>query len=146
MLKELTAEGEASFEIHACMKPRPGVPGGEAVFEVETSVIVPIGFKSYTFPVRMAVHLKGIEGDIAVKVKPPPSNRLWWAFTKAPKIDWELKPVISSRQIQMGIIVRTLETYMLSAVSHPSYYRSKEAHLSDERYSRTAKYGRCSFL
>lgn len=45
-----------------------------------------------------------------MKIKPPPSNRLWVSFETMPKLEFDIVPIVSSRQITYGVIVRAIES------------------------------------
>lgn len=111
-LRELTVDGDLTVEADVSYKGN---------FRVEISAIARIElgsrFKAREVTLVLATTLKKLEGHILVRMKPPPSNRLWMTFETAPKMELSLEPIVSSRQITYGVILRAIESRLREVVS-----------------------------
>jgi hypothetical protein len=66
-------------------------------------------FKVRTVDLVLAGSLQRLQGRMLVRVKPPPSNRIWFCFESLPDMEIKIEPVVSSRQITYNWILRTIE-------------------------------------
>lgn len=64
--------------------------------------------KTMVIPVVMSIYVKRISGRILLRIKPPPSDRLWIGFYSPPYLDIDIEPVISSRVITWSLVKSAL--------------------------------------
>ncbi|KAI1153810.1 hypothetical protein F4825DRAFT_235838 [Nemania diffusa] len=111
-LKDLSVEGECVME--ADLKYT-----GNFRLEVAATARIDLGprFKAREVNLVLAVVLKKLEGHIFLKVKPPPSNRIWFCFQSMPKMEMSIEPIVSSRQITYTVILRQIENRIKEVVA-----------------------------
>lgn len=111
-LKDLTVEGECGIE--ADMKYT-----GNFRLEVAATARIDLGarFKAREVDLVLAVVIRKMEGHMLFKIKPPPSNRLWYSFQQAPKLEMTIEPIVSSRQITYAVILRQIESRIKEVIA-----------------------------
>ncbi len=111
-LKELTVDGDCVIEADFRYT-------GNFRLEIAATARIELGtrFKAREVNLLLAVVLKKVEGHIFVRVKPPPSNRIWLTFSQPPKIDMSIEPIVSSRQITYTVILRQIENRIKEVIA-----------------------------
>lgn len=111
-LKDLTVDGELVVEADIRYS-------GNFRLEVATTARIELGsrFKAREVNLLLAVVVKRIEGHVMIRIKPPPSNRIWFTFSAMPKIDMTIEPIISARQITYTLILRQIENRIKEVVA-----------------------------
>lgn len=104
VLKEISPNGDLllSFNVH--------YSGGISI-QLATKVNINLGsrFKTREVDVLLSITLEHISGPMLLKMKPPPSARLWYTYEREPAMSLKIEPVISSRQLSYPIITSTIE-------------------------------------
>ncbi|KAE8351482.1 hypothetical protein BDV28DRAFT_136962 [Aspergillus coremiiformis] len=111
-LKDLTVDG------NCCVETDVQYTGNFRV-EISATVRIDLGprFKAREVDIVLAVVLKKLEGHLLIRFKPPPSNRAWISFETMPSMDMDIEPIVSSKQITYGIILRTIESRIREVVA-----------------------------
>ncbi|EME86924.1 uncharacterized protein MYCFIDRAFT_77284 [Pseudocercospora fijiensis CIRAD86] len=74
-------------------------------------------FKARTVDLVLKTSLHRISGTMLLKIKPPPSNRLWVCFDNVPEMEVRVEPVVSERKITYGFVLRAIEERVRTAIS-----------------------------
>ncbi|EPS26677.1 hypothetical protein PDE_01615 [Penicillium oxalicum 114-2] len=111
-LKDLTVDGNCCVEADVQYS-------GNFRLEISATVRIDLGqrFKAREVDIVLAVVLKKMEGHLLLRFKPPPSNRLWMAFESMPKIEMDIQPIVSSKQITFSPILRAIESRIREVVA-----------------------------
>nr|ATA58158.1 putative integral membrane protein [Lasiodiplodia theobromae] len=111
-LRELTLDGDLTAEADVRYN-------GNFRLEIAAVARIDLGsrFKARYVNMVLAGILKKLEGHVLVRVKPPPSNRLWITFEHPPKMEMAIEPIVSSRQITYGMILRAIENRIREVVT-----------------------------
>lgn len=92
---------------------------GNLSCNISTKVNLNFGGARFTqtqVDVVLKVTLQKLEGPIIFKIKPPPSERLWYSFEIEPLMSIKIEPIISSRQMTYNIITSAIEKKFKDAI------------------------------
>ncbi|KAF1841826.1 uncharacterized protein K460DRAFT_409266 [Cucurbitaria berberidis CBS 394.84] len=111
-LKELTVDGDLVVEADVSYK-------GNIRIEISATARIDLGarFKAREVTLVLATVLKKLDGHFLIRIKPPPSNRLWITFESPPRMELALEPIVSSRQITYGVVLRAIESRIREVVN-----------------------------
>ncbi|OJJ34232.1 hypothetical protein ASPWEDRAFT_42171 [Aspergillus wentii DTO 134E9] len=111
-LKDLTVDG------NSCVETDIQYTGNFRV-EITATVRIDLGqrFKAREVDIVLAVVLKKLEGHLLMRFKPPPSNRAWISFETMPHMVMDIQPIVSSKQITYGVILRAIESRIREVVA-----------------------------
>lgn len=73
--------------------------------------------KAKEVPINLWVGLKKLSGHCLLRFKPPPSNRIWYAFTAVPQMDMTIRPVLGEKHVNINIAIRAIETKIREALA-----------------------------
>ena len=111
-LRDLTVEGECGVEADVRYT-------GNFRLEVAATARIDLGtrFKAREVNLVLAVVIRKVEGHLMFKIKPPPSNRIWFSFQQMPKMEMTIEPIVSSRQITYTVILRQIENRIKEVIA-----------------------------
>ncbi|KAM1184137.1 hypothetical protein ACFX15_013144 [Malus domestica] len=67
-------------------------------------------------PLSLAIRITSLRGTLRLQIKPPPSDRLWFAFTSMPDIDFNLDSSVGDHKITNGHIALFLISRLKTAI------------------------------
>ncbi|CEI94157.1 hypothetical protein RMCBS344292_08378 [Rhizopus microsporus] len=104
-LVHLSPQGEYTSEMNVLYD------GG---FRVELETVLKWTYSDRLPPIRidlvLAITLKSIQGKMMVKIKEPPTNRVWYGFYQNPKIDWIIEPVVWEKRIGYSVVSKAIKS------------------------------------
>lgn len=111
-LRDLTVNGDCTVEADV------EYSGGFRA-ELAATVRIDLGKRlgAREVDIVLAATCKKLSGRLMARLKPPPSNRLWISFEKVPKVELKLEPIVSSRQITYGFILRAIESRIMEVLA-----------------------------
>lgn len=116
-LKDLTVDGD-------CVAEADFMYSGNFRIEIATTARIDLGsrIKAREVNLVLAVVVKKLEGHALLRLKPPPSNRLWITFETMPTLKMTIEPIVSSRQITYSFILSQIEKRIIEVFAETLVY------------------------
>lgn len=116
-LKDFTVDGDCCIEFDLSYS-------GNCWLEVAATARIELGarFKPREVDMLLSVALKKLNGHCLLRIKPPPSNRIWFTFEAIPQMEMRIEPIVSSRQITYGVVLRAIESRIREVVAETIVY------------------------
>ncbi|AGO10560.1 AaceriABR107Wp [[Ashbya] aceris (nom. inval.)] len=110
-LLEFAPEGKTKIRFNLVYR-------GNLSLIISTKVNINLGsrFKSREVAIELAMTVRELEGPMILLVKPPPSNRVWYAFESEPLLNLDIEPVVSTRQLSSNMIINVLKSKFKEAL------------------------------
>lgn len=110
-LRELSPDGQMKIALNL------HYTGNIAVI-ITTKVGISLGshFKQREVSVQLSITLKELDGPLIILVKPPPSNRVWYAFEKEPRMELDIEPMVSSSKISYNMVTNMIKSKFAEAI------------------------------
>jgi hypothetical protein len=111
-LRDLTVNGDCTAEADVKYE-------GNFRIEIAATARIELGsrIKPREVDLVLAATCRKLEGHALLRLKPPPSNRIWFTFDKMPRLDLALEPIVSSRQITYNPILRAIESRIREVIA-----------------------------
>ncbi|KAI9288830.1 putative integral membrane protein conserved region-domain-containing protein, partial [Umbelopsis sp. AD052] len=83
-------------------------------FRLEIATDITWSYSSMMKPIKvhvvLSVILKKLTGKALVKIKAPPTNRIWIGFYEAPHMEWKIEPIVSDKPIKLTMVTNAIES------------------------------------
>lgn len=116
-LRELSPEGftKIAFDFHY---------KGDMSINVATKVNISLGarFKQREVSIQLALKVKEISGPVILIIKPPPSNRIWYAFETDPTVNLEIEPIVSASKLSYNVVTNAIKSKFIEAIKESLVY------------------------
>lgn len=117
MLKDIQASGHTTVDFHFRYDTRH-LTGPDDAFRITFAAVLSIGLGE--LPIIASATVKYLEGDMTVKIKSAPSNRIWYGFTSEPRMELDIfamRAKASAYKINAKMIQDWVKVYIKSFVS-----------------------------
>ncbi|CCE61413.1 hypothetical protein TPHA_0A03360 [Tetrapisispora phaffii CBS 4417] len=91
---------------------------GNLSLNIATKVQINLGsrFTQREVSIQLAIKVKEISGPMILIIKPPPSNRIWYAFESNPKLDFDIEPIVSSSKLSYNVIINAIKNKLIEGI------------------------------
>nr|O94464.3 RecName: Full=Nucleus-vacuole junction protein 2 [Schizosaccharomyces pombe 972h-] len=91
---------------------------GDCSFKAETTANIKFGshFPSKTVPLALVIRLTHVSGKVRLLIKPPPSNRVWYAFYEKPRLHLIVEPMVARKQLTNNYLINFITQKLVELV------------------------------
>lgn len=111
-LLDLKKNGEISLELDMLYEGMFKI-----VIETEANISVSSRLKQYKVDLVLALLLKKIQGKMLVKIKQPPTNRIWVGFYEEPLTVIDIEPIVSDKLIKLNLVLQAIRKKIMDAIN-----------------------------
>ncbi|CAI4053677.1 hypothetical protein N7582_005783 [Saccharomyces uvarum] len=110
-LLELSPDGSTKFSIDVQYR-------GNLTIIIATKASINLGshFKQREVSLQLSIKVKELSGPLLFLIKPPPSNRIWYAFQTEPIMDFEIEPIVSSSKLSYNVVTNAIKSKFAEAM------------------------------
>ncbi|CAB4252064.1 Nvj2p KABA2_01S05170 [Maudiozyma barnettii] len=110
-LSEMSPEGSMKLLADVSYK-------GSLEVIISTKVNINLGshFKPREVSLQLSIKVKEVTGPLLVLFKPPPSNRIWYAFESEPVMELDVEPIVSSSKLSYNVITNAIKGKFAEAI------------------------------
>jgi hypothetical protein len=111
-LLELNENGEFSGQMDMSY-----FGGFRVEIETEATISVSARLKPLKVNLVLALMCNSISGQMLVKIKPPPSNRVWVGFYHTPNLDLKIEPIVQETHLKFSVIVQAIQRRIMDLLN-----------------------------
>ncbi|SMN18147.1 similar to Saccharomyces cerevisiae YPR091C Putative protein of unknown function [Maudiozyma saulgeensis] len=110
-LSEMSPEGSMKLLADVSYK-------GSLEVIISTKVNINLGshFKPREVSLQLSIKVKEVTGPLLILFKPPPSNRIWYAFESEPVMELDIEPIVSSSKLSYNVITNAIKGKFAEAI------------------------------
>ncbi|CAI7488886.1 CGH_1_collapsed_G0056900.mRNA.1.CDS.1 [Saccharomyces cerevisiae] len=120
-LLELSPEGSTKIAIDVQYR-------GNLTIIIATKASINLGshFKQREVSLQLSIKIKEFSGPLLFLIKPPPSNRIWYAFRTEPIMDFEIEPIVSSSKLSYNVVTNAIKSKFAEAVKEGGIWEEQD--------------------
>ncbi|KXN65278.1 hypothetical protein CONCODRAFT_80813 [Conidiobolus coronatus NRRL 28638] len=111
-LLELNENGEFSGQMDMSY-----FGGFRVEIETEATISVSARLKPLKVNLVLALMCNSISGQMLIKIKPPPSNRVWVGFYHTPNLDLKIEPIVQETHLKFSVIVQAIQRRIMDLLN-----------------------------
>lgn len=116
-LKELTNDGNLVASVGISYSG-----GFKVILGTKVRLSAISSLTSAEIPVELACTVAKLEGSMTIRIKPPPSDRIWYAFESMPDVDLQIVPTVYHKNISLSVVTKFIKSKLLDSLRDSLVY------------------------